>query len=222
MSLMNKESKTLLREFINKAGLNFIEISNEKSFIKIYDLFTRDNMFEPENSLEELYIARYFRLKFKKNQNKDDLIKSLYYYNKSVESLNSDAMYDLGNFYKEHGKYEKMKKMYKLSYECNNVYGLLLLAYYYKQIKKYKKMIQYYIIAIKWNNTNAMLNLGVFYYEIGDFKNMEKYYKMALFNGNKMAIYNLMNYYQEKGLDNEMILVWKQYNKIYHRVSCRS
>lgn len=124
-----------------------------------------------------------------------------------IKKNNSDAMNNLGDYYKKQKDCENMMKYYLMAIENNNSFAMYGLGYYYKEQKDYENMIKYYLITIENNNniSNAMTDLGYYYYEQKDYENMMKYYFMAIEKNNSCAMLNLgHHYYKQNDHENMM------------------
>ena len=58
------------------------------------------------------------------------------YYLNTIENGNKEDMYNLGYYYQNEKKYDKMKKYYLMAIKNKNYHAMVNLGYYYENIKK--------------------------------------------------------------------------------------
>jgi len=187
-----KEEEDLI-ESINKKHLDGIG-KNQYSieFLKKLDKLLNEDIidFDYDDSNYTMEIGCYFD----KKGNYDYAKK---YYLMAIEKGNSDAMYRLGDWYRN-CEPNNMLKYYLMSINNGNEVAMHNLALYYQEEKKdYDNMKKYYLMAIEKGHSYSMYHLGSYYNEKGDYDNMKKYYLMAINNGSDDAMYHLGNYYEE-------------------------
>ena len=174
--------------------INF-NVEKYKDYIDIIlDIFDNDNLnhdLTDKNILN--IIGIYYRHKIK---NYDEMKK---YYLMAIELKNDNAMFNLGNYYREKQNYNEMKKYYLMGIELNNADAMNNLGYYYQiNEKNYNEMKKYYSRAIQLNNGNSMNNLGCYYRSIEQkYTEMKKYYLMAIQVNNEMGKINFCLHYEK-------------------------
>jgi TPR repeat protein len=186
--------------FLKTKNNSYVDIEDEKSIKKIYELLINNIIYEPINVIENHYLGWYCC-----NINKNyDLMKKCFII--GIDNGNIHSMNNLGLYYSNtEQNYDLMKKYYLMATDLGNITSMNNLGYYYQYIEKnYDLMKKYYLMAINKNYVISMTNLGNYYKNIEqNYDLMKKYYLMAIDNNNITAIYNLANYYQtiEKNYD---------------------
>jgi TPR repeat protein len=116
----------------------------------------------------------------------------------AIDKGNSNAMYNLGNYYDEiEINYEEAKKYYIMAINKGDSDAMNNLGHYYHFVEKnYEEAKKYYIMAIEKGNSMAMNNLGLYYKNIEkNYEEAKKYYLMSIDKGNSRAMTNLGVYY---------------------------
>ena len=120
------------------------------------------------------------------------------YFLMAIEKGHSDAMNNLGNYYKNIEKdYNKMKEYYLMAIKKGNSHAMNNLGYQYQYIEKNNALaLKYYYMAMKQGNVQAMLNLGNLF---TDNEKKKKYFLMAFEHdkNNPIVLYNLAFHYRE-------------------------
>jgi TPR repeat protein len=127
------------------------------------------------------------------HKNCDEMIK---YYLMAIEKGNSDAMYQLGYYYKNITNYDEMIKYYLMAIQKGNCDARYQLRDYYKNIENYDEIKKNYLMAIEKDNSDAMCKLGDYYKNIKNYDEMKKYYLMAIEKDNSYAMCQLGHYYK--------------------------
>ncbi len=133
----------------------------------------------------------------------DDLMKK--YYLMAIELNNSNAMYNLGNYYECIANYDLMEKYYLMAIELNNTNAMWNLGNYYQYIENYDLMKKYYLMAVELNHSGVMCYLGYYYKYIEiNYDLMKKYYNMAIKLNNFSAMNSLGCYYEKIELNYDL------------------
>ncbi len=106
----------------------------------------------------------------------------IFLYHEACKKGNSNAMNNLGCYYKRKKKYHTMLMYFNMAINLNNPNAMVNLGNCYKHLKKYDKMTLYYDMAIeKHKSIEAMYYYGQYYQNINfNLQNMVKYYIMAI------------------------------------------
>jgi hypothetical protein len=216
--------------FIKNKNNVHIDIENEDSIKKIYELLINDIIYDPINIIENYYLGWYYC----KVKQEYDLMKKHYliciehndnnamnnlgcyymnieknydltkkYYLMAADNVHTRSIHNLGVYYHNIEKnYDLMKKYYSIAIDKNYISSMYNLALYYKNIEKnYDLMKKYYLMAIEQNNVDSMLNLGYYYQTIEpNYDLMKKYYYMAIDNNDTNSLNNFMIYYDNYDL----------------------
>ena len=214
-----------IKNNVTSNDYNYIEIENEDSKKKIYDLLINHITFDSTVLIEVIYLAYYHFI----NKNYDLMKK---YYLIGIDQKCSTCITNLGNYYEQEKDYEQMEKYYLMGIDNGDIYAMVRLGIYYKNINNnilsekycsmcvafcdadmlntiaqyyrlviedYIKMEEYYLLAIEKGNANAMNNLAHYYHATNQkHDEMIKYYQMGISSGNATAMSNLGYYYEIK------------------------
>lgn len=115
------------------------------------------------------------------------------YYLMVIEHGNTDAMYNLVNFYRLQGNINLMVKYLTMVADNGDIDAMHELADHYQELEQYDNQTQYYLMAIQKGDSEAMYKLGEFYelqrkhqkklyYYIEDYGNMIKYLLMDFYH----------------------------------------
>ncbi len=128
----------------------------------------------------------------------NDSLLTINYYEMAIQLQNTNAMYNLGNYYMLKSNYILMKKYHIMAAELNNIDAIINLAEYYRKTEiKYELMVKYFEMAAELNNTTGMVGLAIYYKSINiNYDLMEKYYLMAIELNNGTAAASLGYYYE--------------------------
>jgi TPR repeat protein len=196
--------------FINSKYQIYLNINNEDSIKKIYDLLINTKIFEPINAIENHYLGWYYCII---NKNYDLVPK---YYLMAIDLGNTISMVNLGNYYLKIDKNNDLaKKYYFMAINNGDAYGCHHLAHYYQFTEKnYDLMKEYYLLGINKNFILSMYNLADYYQhrEI-NYKLMKKYYLMAINKNNMKSLSNLINYYNYNNLPIKKLKVLIKYSE---------
>src|SRR3989304_6674894 len=169
-----KDLENVIKSFVEDHKCTYIDIKNEKSIKKIYNLFFDHIFVEPENGIEYLYFGWFYQYA------KKDYEQMKKYYLMAIDKGVSEAMYILGYYY-EHidleKDYEQMKKYYLMAIDKGVYKAMFNLGYYYEHIKKdYEQMKKFYLMASDKGDSQAMNNLTTFYKNNNDYPSLIKLY----------------------------------------------
>jgi hypothetical protein len=186
-------------KLIESKNNNYVNIINETSIKKIYELLINHIIYVPENIIENHYLGWYYD----KIENNYNLMKKYYLF--CTDNGCMYSMHKLGYYYRNIEKnYDLMKKYYLMAVDKDYNSSMHNLGYYYQFTEiNYDLMKKYYLMAVDRNNISSMYNLGYYYQftEI-DYNLMKKYYLMAIDNNNIEAFDNLIHYYNNSNLIN--------------------
>ncbi|MEO8769801.1 MAG: tetratricopeptide repeat protein [Ferruginibacter sp.] len=121
------------------------------------------------------------------------------YYLMAVANDDTNAMYNLANFYGDIKKdYINAEKYYLMAVAKGQSLAMYNLANLYNNIKvDYINAEKYYLMAVDKGHTDAMFNVAnLFKNKKQDYANAEKYYLMAVIKGDSSAMYNLALLYK--------------------------
>lgn len=128
----------------------------------------------------------------------DDELDMIYYFTKSIDKGNSDAMFFLAKYYyNKNTDHDFSLKYFLMAHENNNIFAAFYIGRTYKRKKEYVLMEKYYFIGIKNFDHRAMNALGFYYDELEQFDKAIKYYLMAIKYGSVSASNNLGYYYMD-------------------------
>ena len=133
----------------------------------------------------------------------------LKYYEMAVALGNSNAMNNLGQYYKNKNDIPNMLKYYEMAVALGNSHAMFHLGFYYDESKDIPNMLKYYEMAVALRHSGAMNNLGFYYDENKDIPNMLKYYHMAIELKNNRAMFNLGEYFIEQYDIPNMVKYWE-------------
>src|SRR3989304_5436421 len=188
-----KDLENVIKSFVEDHKCTYIDIKNEKSIKKIYNLFFDHIFVEPENGIEYLYFGWFYQYA------KKDYEQMKKYYLMAIDKGVYEAMFNLGSYYATEEEYKLMKKYYLMAIDKGDSNAMYILGYYYEHIdleKDYEQMKKYYLMAIDKGVYEAMFNLGYYYEHIKkDYEQMKKYYLMASDKGDSQAMNNLTTFY---------------------------
>lgn len=128
----------------------------------------------------------------------------LYYY--VLSNLgDSNAMYNLGEFYEEKNEHINMIKYYKLSSDAGNASASYKLAKYYEYTMDYKNMTIYYLYSIGGGNQEAIKSYANYLYKTNKYIEALSYYILIDSNDNTDLEYinNVSNCYYKLNIYNE-------------------
>lgn len=179
---IEKENKTDLSEYKSEYNEYIVNLFNGKEEINENDIDGNKN---------------YFYSIYKKNKEKEYLIKA-------SKQNNKDALLVLGDIYEKEGNNKEMEECYKKAYKLGNSDSMNLLGLYYGE-KNEKKSIESYKKAIKMGNMCAMYNLSMYYKSKNDIKKAKKYLNSLCDNNDPDGLYEMSQIYLkeneiEKGL----------------------
>jgi len=209
-----------IKEFISKNGYDYEPINKdlEESINKIHNLLIKDIFEEATTGIEHLYFGIYYKIKQKYETMKEHLFIATY-------TGFVQAMYILGNHYREQKDYENMLKYYQMACDKGeHSRAAIFIGVHYHNKKDYDKAFEYYTLALKFNKNNkiATFNMGLIYSIRGDKKNMEKYYLESLKsdkNYNK-PFNELVKFYKEDNDDVPLINLYRMLNKDKEIAQC--
>ena len=184
--------KSLIKE-LKKYKVTYVAIHDPTSIDKIHNLFCHGVLFEPQNTIEYLYVGLYYKTV------KQNYAKAKHYYLIAVDCGDSYAMYNLGAYYDNiKHNYTKAKNYYVMAINHGNTSAMNNLAFYYHYVKKkYAKAKHYYYMAIDHGHVNAMYNLARYYDDIQyKYIKAKQYYYMAIDHGHVNAMHNLAIQYE--------------------------
>ena len=137
-----------IKNFIEDYGSIYIKINDEQSIKKIYDLLINNIIVEPINDIEYLYFGFYYQEVIK------DFEIMLKYYLKAIQKGNSDAMFNLGSYYKEQGDYKQMEKYYLEAINNGDNDAMNNLEVHYLENNNYIELIKFYY---KYNHKKDLI-----------------------------------------------------------------
>ena len=181
---LSRKDKRLLKE-LSKSDMELLEKAEnyfkENNFNQC--LQTLDSIRNKESIFHHYALVYHLGLK--------EYGKAEEYYLKAIEKDDVDALFNLGNLYKEQKEYKKAAEYYLKAIEKDDVGAMLNLGNLYKEQKEYKKAEEYYLKAIERGHAGALFNLGNLYDEQKEYKKAEEYYLKAVEKGNVGAMNNL-------------------------------
>lgn len=124
---------------------------------------------------------------------------AMYYLKKAhkIDPTFAVVSYNLGIFYGNNSKYDKMKKYYKNAIKYEYYDAALSLGRFYHKVKFNKtKMKKYYNIAIKNNCSKAPFKMSKYYFHINKLDKMLAYLNIAKKRGNTKALNKLGLYHE--------------------------
>ena len=123
---INDIKKVLMR--YNRYYYTYTPIDNELSIKKIYSLLVDNNIYEPSNVTEMIYLGYYYE----EIEKDDDLMKK--YYRMASDEGNLYSMNHLGCHYKNVEKdYDLMKKYFLIAIDKGHLRAMTNLEIYYKK-----------------------------------------------------------------------------------------
>ena len=125
-------------------------------------------------------------------------VKMYKYYEMAVKLGNSNAMNNLGCYYKNKNDIPNMLKYWEMAVALGHSRAMSHLGYYYNEQNDIQNMLKFYKMAVELGNSTAMGNLGCYYYKSKDFPNMLKYWNMAVTLGDSYVMTSLGQYYNEQ------------------------
>lgn len=130
---------------------------------------------------------------------KKDYKKMEYYWCWACDQNNTDAMFSLGEYYRENRKIIKSIEFHQMSLENGgDKRSCIILGYYYRYFKKdFDKMFYYYQMGVENGITLCMSSLGNYFYSIKDYDSMFTYYQMGLDSGDENALRGMAEYYHQ-------------------------
>ena len=148
-----------IRDKLKNINLIYVPIEKEKDLLNIYNLFINKHHFEPETSIEMLYLGGYYN-NIEKN---DELCEK--YYLMGVEKGNTIAISNLAIFYENiRRNYDLAEKYYLMGAEKDDVNAISDLATFYEDIRKnYDSAEKYYLMAIEKDNMTSINDLNNLY-----------------------------------------------------------
>jgi TPR repeat protein len=150
--------KEAIINILKPHNISYINIDDNESLIKIYNLFVKNIIFEPVTDCELLYIGNYYQYITK------NYVEMEKYYLIAIEKGNSDAMNNYALYNEDITKnYVEMEKYYLMAIEKGNEIAMGNFAYHHNTKKNYIEMKKYYLMAIEKGNDMAMCNLGNYY-----------------------------------------------------------
>lgn len=180
-----------IKEFLQNNNQDYVDIDNDTSVSKIYDLFYNKKVFEPLTTIEYVYLAFGYTYLYK------NLDKMVAYHNYAIDKGYKTSLYFLGNYYRLKKMHDVAILYYKMAYENSIYLGVSHIGNYYYDISvNYKLMKYWHLIGIKHGNYHSMNNLGFYYSNIKNkYELTKKYYLMAIDHGCIVALRNLGIYY---------------------------
>ena len=178
-----RQSKKI-NEWCNKNNVNCIKIMDAEGIYFVEQLLEHGRIYNNDYinkcSIVDTFVIEYY----KKRKNFYKLIE---YYTIMCAKGNVEALYQLGEYYKEYeDDPEQMVKHYKLCAEQSHPIAIFELGLYYESTGDIDNMIKYFEISAKTNsNLYAMNALGRYYELIGKYEQMMCYYSLILETGNK-------------------------------------
>jgi hypothetical protein len=153
--------------YLNNISHAYIDINNEHSIEKIYNLLINDIMFEAENIIENHYLGWYYG-----NVTKNyDLMKEQY--NFCIDNGYIISTYNLGHYYQNiEQNYDLMKKYYLMAIDFEIIQSMHQLAYYYQYIEK-----NYDLMAIDKDSTDSLILLRNHYNNESSIEKLEFFIK---------------------------------------------
>lgn len=150
-------------------------------------------------------------------QEKNDYLKAIQYYNKSLEIKPNDLVRNqIGLIYIETDQLQKAEELFNEILENNPQYANAYtnLGNIYIKKGRHEEAIAFFKKAIEINPQNSKFhdNLGLAYLELGDLSSAQKELELAirLNPDNAEAYNNLGNLSSQKGLDDEAILYYQE------------
>lgn len=220
---------------LNQLGLIFEKneiIGLEKEIKQLFFQREFNNVLKKTNKVYSYFLGCYYQTKnYPLSKIKDA-------YQLAIDNNDSRAIYNLGQYYDFHNKYDLMKEYYNKAIELNSSDAMNSLGLYYKNIKNYSKMKPLLVKAIELKNTLAMLNYGIYLFDVNINKEEgRKYFKMAvdyknydgyLYLGNTYVYENLniaLKYYSqyliyEPSFFKSIISVLKKYSDYEFNIEC--
>lgn len=186
-------------------GVTYVKIPEKESLYKIYELFTKDVIFEPTTPLEHLYLGLYYK------NYKTDYKSMKKHYKIALDQGDSSAMNNLGCYYNNIQRNRvKMEKYHLMGIEHGDEYSMTNLGLYYSDVEyNYGLMEKYLGMAIEKGHTKAMCYLAKHYYTHRNFEKMKTYYLMAIDKKCTTAMLALGQYYEQ--CENNIDLAKKYY-----------
>ena len=217
--------KQEIRTFVELHKCQFIEIENEESVNKVYELLINNNPVPIDKPIEYLYYGWFYQ-----HVNMDP-IKMKYFYTLGIEKKEIYCIINLASYYKNNkNNLEKYESYMKLAVNSGSNVARRMLAKYYYDAKKYDEMKTYYEMAIQNKDVEAMIEYGLYYYNTKDYEKTQTYLIMATENDSIDAMvclgniywnleqYNLMKKFLllaiEKNSDAAMYILGKYYYEV--------
>ena len=142
-----------------KYNSSYIAIDNEFSIKKIHSLLINNNIYEPSNATEMIYLGWYYQY------TENNYAKMKKYYLMAIDEDDPIAMNNLGVYYKDIKQdYDQMKKYYLMAINKDYSNAIYNLAMYYRQIEiNYANMKKYFYMAIDKGDPRAINKLKTYY-----------------------------------------------------------
>lgn len=153
---------------------------------------------EPYFILEENAIKH--NLPSRNNNDNNKIVSDIKYCSsleEKVEQGDSQAMFDLGNYYKNLFDFNRMYENYNLAYENGNIDAAIQIAIINYVKNKYYIMEEYLIKASEQNSSLAIFILANYYYMNKEYNKMEEYFKKGEQLNDTKSIYCLAFYYEQ-------------------------
>lgn len=192
----------------------------------ILNLFNNESEFDINNDINIEIIKKELNSEcklywignyYKKNKNYKKMIE---YYLLAIQMNNSDAMFQLGNYYRIIvSDFIEMEKYYLMAIEYKHSESMYYLGQYYCIANNLEKMEKYLLMAIDLKNTESMFILGFYYFSIKNYEKMEKYWLMAIEFKHLESMFNLAIYYKfvksDVKLMEKYLLIYVQYDNLF-------
>lgn len=130
--------------------------------------------------------------------NYDEILMKKYYKLSTEFTGNINSSYNLGIFYQNQKKFDKMEKYFEISVKNGNGNAMMKLGLYYQSEKNYEKMKNYYCMAILNKYYEGALKMGLYHKYIDiDVKQMLFYFNIAKQQDIDEALFELGDYYDK-------------------------
>ena len=208
-SMIRHNVERLLTKHLEKNNCHYHLIENYESLLKIENLFSANELFQPATPEEFHYVGLYYKI----NEDYDQMKK--YYFlaiaNKYIVSVHNLAWY----YYNIEKNYDLAKKYYLMAAENGYARSFTSLGNYYQKIEKnYALMKKYYVLGFEKGYTKSFYRLGKYYEDNKRYDKMEKYYLLAIKRGDWDSSYDLRLYYKETNKSFEDMLLCVKYRNV--------
>lgn len=211
---MNSEYTDVIQK-LEQLNIYCDPITDKSSLIKIKNLFSKNEKFEPLNTIECGSMAAYLTYI---DENYETAVK---YYLMAHELGDCYSLYNLAIHYSKIKDYINAEKYCLMSIEqyLKNTKAMYYLVNYYRYIKiNLKNADKYLLMAAENENTDAMYEIASYNMINKNYVDVEKYLIMAIKYGHHESVSLLQYYYEhvEKNLS-KILKVYIEHHQIIAR-----